>query len=96
MLTMMMLQKRIGLYGNTTLTQDLQLNGFINAPLKCFVGSLRSVKGNLEQKNQPKCRDYLTSDFHAVHVLCDVELHLRGRDFAAPQARLVRDSTLAH
>lgn len=96
MLTMMMLQKGKGLYGNTTLTQNLQLNGFINTPLECFVGALCSGKGNLEQKNQQKCEDYLTSDFHAVHVLCDVELHLRGRDFAAPQARLVGDTALAH
>lgn len=61
----------------TTLTQNLQLNGFINAPLKSFVCSL-------------------TSDFHAVHVLCDVELHLCWRDFAAPQTRLIRHSPFAH
>lgn len=56
MLTMMMLQKGKGLYGNTTLTQNLQLNGFINTPLECFVGALCSGKGNLEQKKSTEVR----------------------------------------
>lgn len=59
------------------LTQNLQLNGFINAPLKSLIRAL-------------------AGDFHAVHVLGDIQLHLSRRDLAAPQTRLIRDATVAH
>ena len=59
------------------LTENLQLDGFINASLKSVVRSL-------------------TSDFHTIHVLRDVEFHLSRRNFAAPQSWLVRDATVAH
>lgn len=59
-----------------SLTQNLQLDDFINASLEGFVSAL-------------------TGDFHAIHVLRDVELHLGGGDLSAPKARLVADATLA-